>query len=99
MPFERPDEPFNEAMKEYLEAQGRNYFKDCDLPRATTMIRQGFGRLIRTKRDRGVVVILDSRLNPSSRFKKGYSNAVLDSLPECGICYELQPVIDFMKNP
>jgi ATP-dependent DNA helicase DinG len=98
MPFERPDEPFNEAMKEYLEQQGGSYFKDCDLPRATTMIRQGFGRLIRTKRDRGIVVILDPRLNPSSKLKKRYGDAVLDSLPECTICYELKDVADFLKK-
>ena len=98
MPFERPDEPFNEAMKEYLEQQGGSYFRDCDLPRATTMIRQGFGRLIRTKRDRGVVVILDPRLNPSSRFKKQYGNAVLDALPECSISYDLTEVVDFLQK-
>lgn len=98
MPFERPNDPFNEAMKEYLDKQGKSYFKDCDLPRATTKIRQGFGRLIRTKKDKGVVVILDPRLNPNSRLRKQYSNPVLNSLPPCTISYDEAQVIKFLNE-
>lgn len=98
MPFGRPNTPFNEATKEYLTSQGKSYFKDYDLPRAVTMIRQGFGRLIRTKRDRGVVMILDPRLNPTHQYKKSYSNNVITSLPNCKIVHDEKSVKDFAKN-
>jgi ATP-dependent DNA helicase DinG len=98
MPFERPDDPFNQATKEYMESLGKNYFADYDLPRAIMMIRQGFGRLIRTKTDRGVVILLDPRLNPNSNLKKGYMNRVLAALPQCPRTHKLDDVRAFFQQ-
>jgi ATP-dependent DNA helicase DinG len=70
MPFARPNEPINEAIREFLERKGKSYFRDYDLPKATMFIRQGFGRLIRTSSDKGIIVILDARLNPQSMEKR-----------------------------
>jgi ATP-dependent DNA helicase DinG len=55
------------------------------VPQAALVLKQGFGRLIRTRRDRGVVAILDSRLS-----RKGYGRALLRSLPPATRCRSLQ---------
>ena len=98
MPFERPDEPINEAMKEFLERNGRSYFLDHDLPKATMMIRQGFGRLIRTNVDFGVVVILDARLDKASPNYKRYGGGVIKSLPPAQIVSKIDEVTKFIKK-
>jgi ATP-dependent DNA helicase DinG len=79
MPFARPDHPLKEAYCEFLEAQGRNPFKDCLLPETILKLRQGMGRLIRRQEDRGRVVILDGRL-----FKKSYGKIIRRNLPHEG---------------
>jgi len=98
MPFERPDEPINEAMKEFLERNGRSYFLDHDLPKATMMIRQGFGRLIRTRGDYGVVVLLDSRLNSKTPSYKQYGGGVMKSLPDARVVGNIKDVESFFNN-
>ena len=60
LPFGRPDEPLLMARREKAGAQA---FSLIDLPKAATLLAQGTGRLIRTRNDRGVVAILDPRLN------------------------------------
>ena len=69
-----------EARAEYLEKQGINSFMKYSLPLAVLKFKQGFGRLIRSRSDSGVVAVLDSRL-----YRKRYGRAFLDSLPECGV--------------
>lgn len=59
LPFARPDDPLLEARREQV---GRRAFELIDLPRASTLLAQGAGRLIRTSTDRGVVAVLDPRL-------------------------------------
>lgn len=95
MPFERPDEPINEAMREFLTRHNKSYFFDYDLPKAIMMIRQGFGRLIRTNKDYGVVVLLDPRLNINCRYHKGYGTAVMESLPKCTVTGNIKLLQDF----
>ena len=70
LPFEVPDEPLVEARCEHLRAQGRDPFREYSLPRAAIKLKQGFGRLIRSRSDRGAVVVLDHRLatRPYGRF-------------------------------
>jgi ATP-dependent DNA helicase DinG len=63
IPFPRPDEPLLQARREQA---GRDAFQRIDLPRATTLLAQGVGRLIRTASDRGVVAVLDPRLAKAS---------------------------------
>lgn len=62
LPFQVPSEPLVEAYIEKLEAEKKNSFMHYMLPNALLKVRQGFGRLIRSKQDRGVVIILDKRV-------------------------------------
>ncbi|MBL0926460.1 MAG: helicase [Phycisphaerales bacterium] len=83
LPFEPPDRPLTQARLEAIEARGGNGFMDDSLPRAILRFKQGFGRLIRSRSDRGRVVVLDPRIVTAR-----YGRLFLDALPE-GV-----PVID-----
>jgi ATP-dependent DNA helicase DinG len=73
LPFPNPDDPLLDAFETVHRGRG---FKDYSLPRAVIALRQGFGRLIRTATDRGVVVVFDRRLT-----EKGFGRSFLKSLP------------------
>jgi ATP-dependent DNA helicase DinG len=77
LPFRVPTEPVLEARAEALAAAGGDPFMEYTVPQAVLKFKQGFGRLIRRRDDRGVVLILDSRV-----VKKGYGRLFLKSLPE-----------------
>lgn len=80
LPFRVPTDPMVEARVEYLEKQGVNSFMEYSLPVAVLRFKQGFGRLIRSNTDYGVVAVLDSRIKT-----KSYGKDFLNSLPECDI--------------
>ncbi|MBU6398990.1 MAG: ATP-dependent DNA helicase, partial [Verrucomicrobia bacterium] len=80
LPFAVPDHPLIEARLEYIEAHGGNSFTDFSLPEAILKFRQGVGRLIRTKADTGIVVVLDNRI-----LTKRYGQSFLDALPKCPV--------------
>lgn len=73
IPFSRPDDPVVSAQRD---AAGPRAFTEVDLPRASTLLAQGVGRLIRSRDDRGVVCVLDTRLA-----EKSYRRQLLDRLP------------------
>jgi ATP-dependent DNA helicase DinG len=78
LPFAVPDHPLIEARLEQIEAHGGDAFSEYSLPEAILRLRQGVGRLIRTKQDKGIVVLLDPRV-----LTKNYGRAFLKALPKC----------------
>ena len=80
LPFEVPTHPVMEARVKQIKERGGNEFFEFSLPEAILRLKQGFGRLIRTQTDNGIVVILDPRIKTRS-----YGKQFLDSLPDCEI--------------
>jgi ATP-dependent DNA helicase DinG len=77
LPFAVPDEPVTQARLERIEQQGGNAFMQYSVPEAAIKLRQGFGRLIRSAGDEGIVVLLDGRI-----LTRRYGRALLDALPD-----------------
>jgi ATP-dependent DNA helicase DinG len=78
LPFSVPDRPLLEARLELIRKRGGNPFVEYQVPEAVIKLKQGFGRLIRTKTDTGIVVILDPRV-----LSKPYGRVFLSALPDC----------------
>jgi len=88
LPFPVPSDPLLQARSEHLKALGRDPFNEDSVPQAVMKFKQGFGRLMRRKEDRGCVLCLDSRL-----FSRGYGKTFLRSLPECVTSYQPKKLI------
>jgi ATP-dependent DNA helicase DinG len=80
LPFAVPDHPLIEAKLELITERGGDAFTEYSLPEAILKFRQGVGRLIRTKTDRGVIVVLDNRI-----VTKPYGRSFLRALPKCPV--------------
>ena len=89
LPFAVPDDPIVEARMEIL----KNPFFEYQVPQATLLFRQGFGRLIRTKTDKGAVAVLDSRI-----MTKNYGKWFLKSIPKCRVSDKREELKKFYEG-
>lgn len=90
LPFKSPSDPIEQARYRYIEKQRKNAFYEYALPKAVLLLKQGFGRLIRSSRDKGAVIILDSRVK-----QKNYGRHFLNALPPCRVVYDdINAIID-----
>jgi ATP-dependent DNA helicase DinG len=87
LPFAVPSDPLVAARTKFIDENGGKSFSDYSIPQAVITLKQGIGRLIRSKTDRGVIAILDSRLRT-----KGYGRDFLNSLPKTRVTGELSDV-------
>ena len=94
LPFASPADPITAARMEAVEARGGNAFADYQVPLAILTLRQGFGRLIRHRSDRGVLALLDARVQTRS-----YGRRFRSSLPPAAITHELDDVRRFLASP
>jgi len=83
LPFAVPDHPIIEARIEDIQKRGGDAFLEYNLPEAVLRFKQGFGRLIRSRQDTGIIAILDSRI-----INKSYGRQFLNSIPRCEIIVE-----------
>ena len=93
LPFAAPDDPVFEARLDAIRRRGGNPFRDEQLPQAVIALKQGAGRLIRSERDRGVLVLCDPRLH-----SKSYGRTFLDSLPPLPRSRRVEDVADFFAG-
>jgi ATP-dependent DNA helicase DinG len=92
LPFAVPSDPVVSARIEHIRKAGGNPFYEYQIPQAAIALKQGFGRLIRSRSDRGVLVLLDHRIN-----KKRYGQVFFDSLPDYGFTTRIQDVEKFFN--
>ena len=92
LPFDVPTDPLVAARSRKLEEEGRAPFMEYLVPAAALSLKQGFGRLLRTTSDRGVVAVLDARITT-----KGYGKVFLRTLPPAPVIRERDEVMAFLK--
>jgi ATP-dependent DNA helicase DinG len=93
IPFSVPDDPIVSATVDRMKANNQSWFMEYMLPEATLKIKQGFGRLIRSKTDCGMVCLLDPRL-----LSKSYGQIILNSLPKTTIIRSMEEAKIFFSN-
>jgi ATP-dependent DNA helicase DinG len=93
LPFAVPTDPVVGARVRALTEDGRNAFLEYQVPEAVLALKQGFGRLIRSKKDRGVLALLDNRIQ-----RMRYGRVFLESLPEYSMTQDIEEVARFLEN-
>ena len=93
LPFAVPSDPVIAARIRQINEEGGNAFMDYQVPQAVLALKQGFGRLIRSQTDRGVLAILDHRM-----MRKQYGRTFLESLPRYRMTNRLDDVKGFMRE-
>ncbi|MDP3000628.1 MAG: ATP-dependent DNA helicase [Bryobacterales bacterium] len=92
LPFAVPSDPVVEARIRSIREDGGNPFYDYQIPQAALALKQGFGRLIRSRSDRGVLALLDNRIS-----KQRYGQVFFDSLPDYAFTTEIDDVEKFFN--
>jgi ATP-dependent DNA helicase DinG len=92
LPFAVPSDPVVAARVAALQEEGRNPFAEYQVPEAVLALKQGFGRLIRSRNDRGVLAILDNRIE-----RMQYGKIFIASLPDYSITRDIEEVDRFMQ--
>ena len=92
LPFKVPNDPVTEAIIENIKKSGKNPFNDYQVPQAVIKFKQGVGRLIRSKDDKGSIIILDNRV-----IKKIYGKKFLKSLPKNIIEKSKKEILEMME--
>ncbi len=93
LPFAVPSDPIVAARVRALQEDGQNPFAEYQVPKAVLSLKQGFGRLIRSRSDRGVLAILDNRIQ-----RMQYGRIFLESLPEYTVTHDLAEVAHFAEE-
>jgi ATP-dependent DNA helicase DinG len=92
LPFAVPSDPVVEARSSQIKQNGGQPFYDYQIPQAAIALKQGFGRLIRSKQDRGVLVLLDTRITGTR-----YGQVFFDSLPDYAFTTDILEVEQFLS--
>ena len=93
LPFQVPSDPLVSARMARVEREGGSAFADYQLPHAILRLKQGLGRLIRSRSDRGILAILDNRLST-----KGYGKLFMASLPDYTVTDNIDDLVEFMRE-
>ena len=93
LPFASPSDPITAARVDAIRARGGDPFGEYQVPLAILALQQGLGRLIRHRRDRGVLAVLDPRLRT-----KGYGSRFVASLPPAPVVHDLAEVGAFFST-
>jgi ATP-dependent DNA helicase DinG len=92
LPFAVPSDPVVQARVQRIRESGGDAFTEYQVPQAAIALKQGFGRLIRSRSDRGVLVLLDNRVT-----KQRYGQIFFDSLPDYGFTTRISDVEKFFN--
>ena len=92
LPFAVPSDPVVSARTDALKKTGGDPFRDYQIPQAAIALKQGFGRLIRSRTDRGVLALLDHRIT-----RQRYGQIFFDSLPDYAFTTRIEDVEEFFR--
>ena len=92
LPFQVPTDPLVAARSAAIEREGGNPFAEYHIPNAILRLKQGFGRLLRSASDRGILAILDNRLST-----KSYGKIFMESLPDYEVTSRIEDLTAFMR--
>src|SRR5499427_2493714 len=91
LPFQVPSDPLVAARSAFIQKAGGNPFSEYQIPNAILRLKQGFGRLLRSTTDRGILAVLDNRLST-----KSYGRLFMDSLPDYEVTDRIEDLVEFM---
>jgi ATP-dependent DNA helicase DinG len=93
LPFQVPSDPLVAARSARIQREGGNPFSEYQVPNAILRLKQGFGRLLRSTTDRGILAVLDNRLST-----KSYGRLFMDSLPDYEVTDRIDDLVEFMQG-